>query len=161
MQILRPITVKFPKRLVAQFKKQAKAAFPHETWAALLGTERVNGSRSMEVCSLFVPESVSKHCKTATIDMQHGWFTEAQEYAQENDIVLLGDIHSHPYTYDILKASHYKLLDRTLSEPDLDYTRWDGLSAIMVVEEYRPFKLRARYRIWGPITPVLVVESSG
>lgn len=141
--------MRVPDKIIQQFKQQAKAAFPRETFAYLIG---IDAGTSVEVEDLYVPDNVDDHCGYNFVTIQPHWEIEAMEHARDDGRDVLGDIHSHPYT----AMDGVTKPDRAQSEADMDCNA-TGLCGICTVVESRSGRLRASVRFWGPTTTVETV----
>lgn len=149
MRRLECIQIEIPNQVIQQFKKQAKAAFPRETFAYLIGRD---AGTVVEVESLFVPDGLDSHCTPASVAVQPHWLVDAKEYAADNAAAsVVGTIHSHPYTF---AESGGCRLDRGLSEADHEALRGQGISGVCTVQQAKSGSLRASIRFWGPTIPV-------
>lgn len=143
-------TVKIPKSLVRRIRQEAKAAFPNECYAVLLGHWT---PPLVEVADIWVPPDVQSGPKH--VSLRPEWIVEAKDYAREIGYELVGDMHSHTFTrQDALNGVVY---DTSPSANDLKAYRWDRLQMIVLVRETRS-GLRTTYDIWGPLNNVVVDE---
>lgn len=89
--------VKFPKKLAAEFYRNARKAFPNEEFAVLLGKKK--GTVFLIEDLYFPPERLNVQSPDF-VPVQQNWFNEAYQIAKENNLIILGDIHSHCYEMD-------------------------------------------------------------
>ena len=149
------ISFTIPKALERQFIKQAKAAFPKETAAFLIGT--VAGDH-LHCDELWVPDDTSDFSTENYILPQPHWFAGAAEVAEEMgpEYSVVSWWHSHPY----IQTAGNCLRDRAQSEGDLDCpTQAFPVQGICVVQEFlRKGKpcLRASMRFWVQTIPLNV-----
>lgn len=139
-----------PKKIINEFKTLAKDAFPKETIAFLCGTIEYD---LITIEELWVPENVLKYCTKDTITLQPTWSTDAIDYAKDNDLVIVGDIHSHPVSY------HYSYAVSTLpSEQDIESRglAWQQISGICAVRQSKLGRLTSTVKFWGPTVPLNV-----
>jgi Prokaryotic homologs of the JAB domain len=135
--------------VITDFKRQARNAFPRETCAFLLGKWEGN---NVEVLDLYVPSDIARHATPDAIDYQDRWFVEAEEEASEAGLVVVGDVHSHPYGS---KDPVPWAFSAAQSEYDLDYSpRWGKIAGICFVREQKGGRLMSRVRFWGPMIPL-------
>jgi hypothetical protein len=132
--------------VIEEFKDSAKAKFPRETYAILLGRIEVD---RVQVTELYVPADVDKHCHTSAVNVQQCWGAKAKRYAKAVGLVVLGDIHSHPYEAAEMEARRPHLPDASPSEGDLKRSKFGILQGICLVTESNTGKLRSRVRFWG------------
>jgi hypothetical protein len=152
------ILLTVPKSVLRQFRKQALEAFPVETCAFLIGTERqTRARRYVEVKELWVPDDVRKFCTSDYVLFQPAWFVAAEEHAKEAGLEVVAFCHTHPYRYEEI-AGWGRKPDCSDSENDLDYfDHWDGPNGIFTITETKTGRKRMRYRFWGPRAPVEMV----
>lgn len=143
-----PIKVTVPRRVLDSFRRLAKEKFPRETLAYLLGHR---AGESYEVTGLWVPENIDAHVTKQYVFIQSSWQVDAHCHAEDEDVNVIGDIHSHPLPYPAY-GGHFN------GEPvpsiiDLK-GGWPGLAAICAVCEQPDKKLLTRTLFYGPSTPV-------
>ena len=146
------VTLRVSERVTEEFKKKAKASFPNEAFAYLLGHAE---AESIVIDDLFYPSDVDNYCSPEAVDVQYEWMTEAKRQARLTDKMIVGDIHSHPHKYKTAKNRP----DTSPSETD-----WDGLvdghvMAICLVTQTKNGRLRARTKFWGPMPQVKVKQT--
>ena len=150
LQSLGPIRVQVSRRVIGQFKRAAKEAFPRETWAYLLGEDAVD---LVVAEGLYFPRDVEKHCTTRNTHIQPHWDAEAADVARDEGLTVVGTIHSHPYTYRECGGS---IRDGAPSEKD-HLCGWSGIYGICVVAEQRSGRLISRIQFFPP-APVIQTE---
>lgn len=147
------------KRLLREFRKGAIKAFPKETCCFLIGSDtedRLGPIRYVEITELWMPEGVERHAKSDRVNFQDHWVIEAAEHAKETGMVVVGDLHTHPYTTEELER--YPVYpDCSESERDQDAFRWNKIAGICTVTQSKAGRMRARFRWWGPRVVVEVV----
>jgi hypothetical protein len=127
---VKAITVRCPRRLVEQFKRAAKAVFPLEKYALLIGTDERSGARrTITVTEIYCPEGADDFCKSGLVRVQGEWIAAAADHARESGAELVGDIHSHPWTYREWSAID-GVPGRQRSESDHDAATWDKIAGI-------------------------------
>lgn len=145
---LRSITVEVSRSLVDQFKAVAKEHFPREAFAYLLGRD---AGTLIEIEDLFVPEDLDKHCSDMGFEIQDSWTLAAKAAAKEQGLVIVGDIHSHPFRNG--EWSRRFKPEPTPSVEDID-AGLHCVNAICLVLECKTGRLRSSVRFWGPQVPV-------
>lgn len=145
--VFKPLTLVVPQSITRQFVAQAKEAYPRETLAYLIGTQGEGLSMTAEC--LWVPPDLESRCKEDGINIQGSWFRGARRFAKRSHMVVLGDIHSHPYPY-----SDRLIVDCAPSEVDWDRARPGLIQGICRIKQRPDKRLTARVRYWGPILPV-------
>lgn len=146
-------------RLLREFRRAALAAFPKETCCFLIGHDvPVNGSRrEITVEELWFPGDVARFASKEDVRFQHHWFVEAEAHATETAMVVVGAIHSHPYPYGEVKDCK-TLPDCSQSEHDLKYFQWNRTNGICRVIETKTGRKHTKFRFWGPLVPLAMVE---
>jgi len=140
-----------PRRLEREFKRQAKAVFPRECYGILLGT--VAGD-SVVVDEIWIPPVEELRAfATPTEVTTEGvtkWYLDAIERAREEDLTIVGDVHSHPYPWSTYGGQNK---DRTQSESDLESQEFSNplVCGICTISEQarEGGRLRASFRWWG------------
>ena len=144
---LRNIRICVGRKLIGEFKKEAKAVFPRETFAYLLGRD---AGTVVEIEELFFPPDVNDYCSENSVTIGEDWLYSAKEHAKESSLSVVGDIHSHPYRHrDIGRLKP----DCAPSAQDMD-CGIPHISAICQVRERRDGSLISSVRFWGPMFPV-------
>lgn len=141
-----------PARLTRSFLKRVKSSFPVEALGYLIGRIDENGTAQVE--EIYLPKDLDKQSTTGEVTVTHNWFREARARAKSIKGIVLGDIHSHPYTRleMIARKSITKSpLDCSPSESDLTRVKPGGISGIVLVTEGPSGMLRTRTRYWGPV----------
>ncbi len=146
---LKPFNIVVRGSVEKEFKSAAKEAFPKETFAYLLGHSFAD--RGI-IEDLYFPQDVGQFCTTDTVYVQPRWLREAKQYARSIELAVIGEIHSHPYTYfsgaeSIIRAG------RILSESDFDRKPF-GINGLCVVVERKSGQLVSSCRYYPPIRPV-------
>ena len=149
----RPVVIQVSSKVAALFKKGAKESFPNETFAYLLGHKETG---RIVIDDLFFPTNVDKFCGRSIVKVQVACVAEAKRYAKKNSMMILGDIHSHPYNKKEVKIYN---ADTSPSEGDWNRSKADYVMAICLVTECQNRNLRARTKFWGPIPEVKVKET--
>lgn len=142
------VEVLVPPGVRAEIKRRCRAAFPNETVMFLLGQHE--GAR-YEVEEVWVPPGVLR-ATPSEVWIDDKWFSEAAGVAEEDDMVLLGAVHSHPYRY---KDSRPPFSENTPSQQDFKLG-WQGICGICMVREGKTGALRSRVDFFGPAPPVVV-----
>lgn len=91
--------VELPKSLAEEFKAAAKAAFPREEYAILLGKATKSGVYRPSF--LYFPSDRAKFSGKTWVEPQDHWWFEARKAARDQKVSILGDIHVHPYPADV------------------------------------------------------------
>jgi len=148
-----PKRVEFPETLARSFKRAAKAVFPREFYAILLGDR---GQSAFLVHELWIPTEQEEFCTAMSVDIPMRWWKEAQKYADNRAFEVLGDLHSH--CFDLEDVREY---DASPSEGDIDRSMSllkltggeEAVFGICTINEY-PRQKRARFRFWPLIAKV-------
>ncbi len=144
MLVLEPIKLKVKRSVINDFKTLAKKAYPNEAFSVLIGHDC---GTLIEVVDLYTPENIERHTTKYGFDIKPEWWFHAYEKAKEEDLTIVGDIHSH--CFDLKESKGPIKLEPTPSELDLI----DGLlhiSGICLITQGVTGKLRSRIRMWGP-----------
>lgn len=141
-----------------EFTARAKDSFPNETFAYLVG--KYVTPDHVEVTKIIVPENVDAHCSPAEVDVQDKWLKAAKRKAKSEGLVVVGDIHSHPYSAAEIAARRPHKPDTSPSESDLERSLCAGpIMAICLVTESKAGRLTARIRFWSPMNRIQEVVS--
>lgn len=140
--MLKPIRLRIRPSLLRTFRREAiKAYRDHnkELFCFVIGTDDEKSEyRMIEAKELYFPDNVLEYTTIDYIEIQDGWFDEADHYAKEAGYEVIADLHSHPDR----KEAHQ-------SEMDLDYGRsWNKLSGICAIWKTQK-KFMSRFRFWG------------
>ena len=145
---LRPIRVEVPRRIINEFKAAAKEAFPRETFAYLLGRD---AGTVVEIEELFFPMDVDEWCSENGVMISDEWLPAARSEGAHHGLVVVGDIHSHPFRHKELG----KVIPGCVpSEIDLEGGS-PHISGICAVRELRTGRKISSVRFWGPHFPVI------
>lgn len=87
--------VELPKHLAEEFKVAAKAAFPREEYAIILGKATKGGVYRPSF--LYFPPDREPYCTEDKVDVQYLWWDSARKAAKDQNLSILGDLHSHPW----------------------------------------------------------------
>lgn len=145
------ISIDARKEVLSRFKKAAKDAYPKEIYAYLLGQDA--GTYYL-IEDLYFPEKVIESTTKNAVYMQDWWPSEVKEYAKENDLSILGDIHSHPRNF-----KKWKGLMSEVTPSEGDYVDgWHGLCGICAVIQTRGGSLRSKIAFYGPTSKITLRE---
>lgn len=144
------------RRVLIEFRREAIKAFPKEHCSFLIGNDETGiSSRGVNIQELWTPDDVRQHATCSRMDFQHHWFEEAASHAKEAGLELIGAVHSHPYPFSELEFNDTP--DCSESEVDADYFYWDRINGICLLTQRADLSIRARFRWWGPRTPVQLI----
>lgn len=133
-------------------KKRAKAAFPKETFAYVLGHD---AGTLVEVVALWWPEDVDQYATTESVQVPPRWLGDAQDYAKDLEVAVIGDVHSHCWMRGELGRWN----------PGAAPSEWDmeqgqlWLTGICNVVQGGKGRKTAEMRWWGPLVPVVEVKT--
>ena len=150
-----PIKLEVSKSAIRDFRRAAKLGFPNEVLAYLFGHDL---GHTIIVESIWVPEDQEAATSWVRVHAHFDW--EAAQLAVEEDLQVIGDIHSHPWSSKELKKLDGISTgqDRSPSETDWDCrigTRW--ITGICQVDQTKTGKLRASERFWAPVQQLEIV----
>jgi proteasome lid subunit RPN8/RPN11 len=131
---------------VARFKALCKSAYPVERFGALIGS--MSDDRwSVSVARIWTPpeSEARRYCSKSKICLPDQWWTEAQEEAEEEGFMVVGDVHSHCYEGPS---------DGVRSETDLIHSKWWAVEGVVTIWPTRRGVLRSHVRFWGPCLKV-------
>jgi hypothetical protein len=142
------VRVEYGRRMLAKFRAAARDAFPRETFAYLLG-HALGDLYVIE--DLWFPPDVAEHCTTAAVNVQDSWLIDAREHARDEDLQVIGDIHSHPRMF-----RHWRGFSREVTPSAGDHASgWGlGLCGICAVIQEIDGGLKTRLKFYAPILPV-------
>jgi len=145
---MRAINVEYPREVIGRFRAAARKAFPYETFAYLLG--HALGTVYM-VEDIWIPPDVAAHATKSSVTVPHSWLLEAREAAKDEDLRVIGDIHSHPRTF-----RQWGGMVREVTPSAGDHAQgWpDGICGICVVTQQVNGQLTTRVKFYGPIHAV-------
>jgi proteasome lid subunit RPN8/RPN11 len=147
-----------PRKVTQDFLARARAAFPKETLGYLIG--RADENMTLRVEEIFYPSDLEQHQRTDQVDVMPRWFKEARRRAKQLKAIVLGDLHSHPYTSEeilVWKRSP----DCSPSEADFERSRPGLIMGICLIKQSANGALRTRLKWWGPTVRVAeVVEGN-
>jgi proteasome lid subunit RPN8/RPN11 len=148
-------------KVIRQFKRQARAAFPRETLAYLFGHQYPD--RTI-VTELWTPNGLVALANNNTIQMVEHAEYEAEEHAKEIGLELLGDVHTHPWTKDQLSDLHRLGTSSGTHPSESDWDRigpgrrW--ITGICLINECENGRLICRIRFWGPLTHIILTPAT-
>lgn len=139
------VRIEYSSKLIRKFQAAARAAYPRETFAYLLG-HALGDLYVIE--DIWIPPDVGNHTTRVAVFIQDSWLTDAAEFAKEEELSVIGDIHSHPRPFKVWRG---QLSEVTPSAGD-HATGWgNGICGICVVTELKSGKLRTRVKFYPPV----------
>ena len=108
---------------------------------------------SVHVEQVWLPpeEEVNGNFKRDAVFLPPEWLVDAAEHAKDEELVVVGDFHSHPYVYGEDRV------DPVQSEYDLDCSSEKYLiNGIVNVCQGKTGRLSTKVRWWGPSVKVRV-----
>lgn len=142
--------VEIHQNVARRFVRLSKKRFPIETFAILLGRRT---ETKLVVSDLFIPTDLDKFTTEEVVFGNPEWPKLAKIKAQEEGLLILGDIHSHCFKEQI---------DCVPSEFDWDHSQdilkiTEGKMAtmgILTIWRKPPEKYKSRLRFWPIISPI-------
>src|SRR5690348_16260328 len=92
----------------------AVQAFPDECCGFLFGTEDQNGNRT--ITEILVVDNAKEGDKKRRFEIAPRDYMDAEQFAEENNLLLLGVYHSHP-NHPAIPSEH----DRVAAQPYFSY----------------------------------------
>ena len=154
--LIRQVTVQVSPEVTEAFKAKAKANFPKEAFAYLLGHQ---DNETIQIDDLFYPTGVDDYCHPGYVDVQDKWIRQVRRRAKQTGVMIVGDIHSHPYAIAEIEARRPHHPDTSPSTIDWERTRFGLLMGICLLTETTNGRLRAKIKFWGPLVPVVIKET--
>jgi len=137
----RGLTVTCPRKIISDFKRGAKAAYPRELYAVLFGT--INGG-AVRISDVWYPPGGDQFIgKTDYLFHRKQWLEEAMAIADSEGLVIVADLHSHP-----------NINTREPSESDWDASPEGWVQGICSVYKGETGHKRAAVRFWPAVPPV-------
>jgi proteasome lid subunit RPN8/RPN11 len=99
---------------LAEIKEEGIRIFPDECCGFLFGHEQTDGTRT--ITKIRVVENVKPGDKKRRFEISAKDYMQAEKFAVENDILLLGIYHSHP-NHPAIPSEH----DRVAAQPWFSY----------------------------------------
>ena len=135
------IRVTCPRKIIADFKRGAKAAYPRELYAVLFGA--INGD-SVRISDVWYPPGGDKLVgETDYLFHRRQWLEEAIAIADSEGLLIVADLHSHP-----------GINTREPSESDWDGSPAGWVQGICAVYKGDTGRKRAVVRFWPAVHPV-------
>lgn len=150
--------VKFPRYLKRRFLKEAKALFPNEAYALILGVRLDDGS--LEIKDLFIPEDIQKYSTPEFVNVPDEWFRKAHELAFYSNSIVLGDIHSHCYRKNegITDATPSEGDYRRVAEVRKYMMHYYSILGILRLVENQDGSIKSRLMMYQPACSFRVIE---
>ena len=154
--LVKPIKIRVEPQVITDFEKLARKAFPKETLAYLLGVRKGN---RIAIMDLWTPEDVGDYCTDSNVITPKHWDAEAHEHAEEEGWNVIGDIHSHPYTYTELENRRKRLKGK----PEMEELNWPSsqdwygrcghlwITGVCLVKEDKLKRLSTNIMLFGPL----------
>jgi hypothetical protein len=156
---MKQINIALPRKIDKLFKDEAKRLFPKECYAIMVG--HCDRKGNLAISDLYFPDVYGMASNTDEVNVLPEWWRHAERLAESKDMVLLGDIHSHPFTHKeckIYNASHAPSeadwLGTTGANP---FWREWFVQGICVIRETKAHKLLSSMKFWGT-PPCATVE---
>ena len=144
------IKAEMSRTLLREIKKFCKAAFPKERFGFLLG---IDVGDLLVVEQVYWPDDQEQYAGREIVYVPDHWYLDAAQEAADEDLKILGDLHSHLYPNDSFGSFR---ADAVQSEEDLT-NQWGRLHGVCAINQRASGVLVARFRLWHS-TPQLEVE---
>lgn len=152
------LEIRCDPKLIAVFRAAAKKSFPREAYGLFLGRAEPRGAIEVEDLVICPPEGVEKASQWLVVP-KLDWLKRAVERAGAEDLMIVGDIHSH-----CAKPKDGFYAKTSPSEGDWgDTPRFQkvlgpefSFMAIMALNKGRA-RMRSRITFW-PLLPALEVS---
>lgn len=135
------------RAVLAKLKSHAKACWPKESYAILLG-ESSSSLQSYRVTDAYIPDNVMQYSTKSWVSVQMAWWDAARLYAIEHNLSILGDVHSHTYSKRFIGDHAPSEVDWHRALPK------HNLHAVMLLQELRSGRKRASIKFWPVIDPI-------
>jgi proteasome lid subunit RPN8/RPN11 len=146
------LNVTISQRLLRQFYRRARAAYPLETYCVCLG--RLVGKNAISIEELVFPDAEDVIQHEDFVIPAPAWLYAVREATKQLDIDVVGDLHSHCY-----EVKPNETFDMAMSEADFGWAQhcqkiyWPTYSCTgIAVIHKKGEKLHSRTKFW-PLTP--------
>ncbi len=139
--------VEVDRRVTNKARRLAREFFPCEMYMYLLGRVYKN---KVKICDYHVPADLAANSSEEGIWTPKCWVKQAKKYAQSQGLIIVGDIHSHPYQNVEVQTVHPDCLSASPSEWDYDHPGVGGIQGILVILEKDNGSLVTRTKFYGP-----------
>lgn len=129
------------RALMESFKRRARKEFPKECYGILLG---VDCGTNIEIVEIYYPGFKSTPSYVLT---EAQGFVEAEEYSKENELSVVGTIHSHPYGHH----EGHSGKDHSQSEADYYHAPALKVHGICKITQSATGRLRSSIKFWGQL----------
>ena len=127
------------RKEIAKFRKQAKLAYPNEFCAFLIG---YNNKENVFIDKFYIPKNQEEFATPDHIDIPSDWWEEAEDFADDNMMIVVGFIHTHPDFSDTALSEH----DTTLFTYFREFIK-NPIMGIMGIWSEKD-KLKTRVSFW-------------
>ena len=136
------IELTISEELERRCKDWCKRWFPKEAYGLLLGTL---AGDSVHVDDIWTPSEASarKNFRRRSVFFDPEWVHELKDFAQEEELMIVGDFHSHPYRNVELSVEPIQ------SSYDIDMGGKHAVFGVVNVVETATGRLSTRLRWWG------------
>lgn len=143
------IQVEVKRSVIEKLRSEAKRCFPFESFSALIGSLNHNAYTTV-ISNIWIPSDLDKYSTTSSVTQPDHWVTQANHFALEEDLVVLGCAHSHPITFE--ESIKYGNCLRGFVAPSVgDWEcEWSNLAGITAIIEDRYGKLKTLTKFFGP-----------
>ena len=138
-----------PKSIADKARREAKKHFPNECYVELIGTISKK-NKVITVIDTYIPEDLSKYNSPDQVEIPPHWRKESNKYAKSVGGVIIGSIHSHPYSFEYCQRSPGYTSDVSPSAADWECIG-DEIMGILVIREDKNEKFDTRLKFYGPM----------
>jgi hypothetical protein len=138
-----------PKKIADRARRQARSCFPKESYLELVGRISKN-NKTITIIDTYIPSDLDEYNGPDSVMIPPHWRKESKKYAESIGGIIVGSIHSHPYSFDYCKIHPGYTCDVSPSAADWEYNG-DEIMGILVIREGKDGRLVTSLKMYGPI----------
>jgi hypothetical protein len=135
------------KKVLDKARRATRKSFPKEFYGYLLGNAY---KTKASIKDIYIPYDLSEYNENASVSTPEHWPVLAKRYAESIGLIIVGDIHSHPYTNLEAKSVHPNCLSASPSEWDYDHPGMGGIQGIVLALQTDNGSIQTRVKLYGP-----------